>query len=231
MFKRLAIVIPLALLGAVLVAQGSGTPSTLRVLTDANNYLVTSSAAVTPPLTSTVFANARLTVDANGYLVITDGSGAGFAPAGTNGTGTVTPLGTNQALTFTGTPSSVVVNHLHTLATGTGSTGNFSQVVGTVDTSSGGTGATPTQTALGTLSSNPTVGGASSYTPAGTINTPTFTGSSSVTSAETFTGSALGTHQHAVTATGTNGTSAVTGTLNSFDNRSAWMKVIFCVKD
>jgi hypothetical protein len=63
------------------------------------------------------------------------------------------------------------VNHLHTLATGTTATGNFSQVIGTVDTSSGGTGATPTQTALGTLSGNPTVGGAANYTPAGT-NTP-----------------------------------------------------------
>ena len=52
-----------------------------------------------------------------------------------------------------------VLNHLHTLATGTGSTGNFAQVIGTVDTSSGGTGGTPTQTALGTLSGNPTANG------------------------------------------------------------------------
>lgn len=42
--------------------------------------------------------------------------------------------------------------HTHTLATGTGTTGNFAQVVGTVDASSGGTGGTPTQTALGTIS-------------------------------------------------------------------------------
>lgn len=46
--------------------------------------------------------------------------------------------------------------HTHALATGTGSTGNFSQVIGTVDTSSGGTGGTPTQTALGTLSGSTT---------------------------------------------------------------------------
>jgi hypothetical protein len=59
-----------------------------------------------------------------------------------------------------------VPNHLHTLATGTGATGNFSQVIGTVDTSSGGTGGTPTQTALGTLSGNP-VGGVASGTTAG----------------------------------------------------------------
>ena len=57
-----------------------------------------------------------------------------------------------------------VLNHLHTLATGTGTTGNFSQVIGTVDTSSGGNGATPTQTALGTLSGNPTANGVAAQT-------------------------------------------------------------------
>lgn len=102
-----------------------------------------------------------------------------------------------------------VPNHLHTLATGTGSTGNFAQVIGTVDTSSGGTGATPTQTALGTRSGNPVGGVAtgttagpsavlshnvtqpsahtmsgnseavSGGTPAGTVSQPTFTGTPS----------------------------------------------------
>lgn len=74
-----------------------------------------------------------------------------------------------------------VPNHVHPLATGTTATGNFSQVIGTVDTSSGGTGATPTQTALGTLSGNP-VGGVASGTTAGpsaalTHTAPVFTGS------------------------------------------------------
>lgn len=46
--------------------------------------------------------------------------------------------------------------HDHTLATGTGTTGNFAQVIGTVDTSSGGNGGTPTQTALGTRSGSTT---------------------------------------------------------------------------
>ena len=135
-----------------------------------------------------------------------------------------TPAGTNSALTFTGTASTTVVNHLHTLATGTTSTGNFSQVLGTVDTSSGGTGGTPTQTALGTLSGNPTAGGAANYTPAGTINTPT------------FTGSAMGNHDHTIsgsseavgagTPAGTINTPTFTGT--QFDNRSAFIRVIIC---
>lgn len=57
-------------------------------------------------------------------------------------------------------------------------------------------------------------------------------------SAQTFTGSALGTHSHTLTATGTvawpagvptNSTPAFTGT--QFDNRSAFLRVIPCVKD
>lgn len=46
--------------------------------------------------------------------------------------------------------------HTHVLATGSGASGNFAQVIGTVDTTSGGTGGTPTQTALGTISGSTT---------------------------------------------------------------------------
>lgn len=128
-----------------------------------------------------------------------------------------TPAGTNSSLIFTGIPSTEIVNHLHTLATGTTATGNFSQVIGAVDTSSGGVGATPTQTALGTRSGNPVAGGVASYTPTGTINTPA------------FTGNILGTHGHTTTATGSINTPAFTGT--QFDNRSAFIRVIVCLVD
>lgn len=57
-----------------------------------------------------------------------------------------------------------------------------------------------------------------------------FTGTAGTVPAETFTGSAMATHTHTLTATGTNSTSAVTGTLNSLDNRSAFVRVIFCTK-
>jgi hypothetical protein len=83
---------------------------------------------------------------------------------------------------------SQVVNHLHTLATGTGATGNFAQVIGTVDNSSGGTGGTPTQTALGTLSGNP-VGGVASGT----------TGNESATLTHGNTGNNTTTLSHSVT--------------------------------
>ena len=179
---------------------GSWTVGTSSVIfyvcaSDGNTWLT-----VNPPIPSgTITLN--LTSCPTGWTEVTELNGkmalgtlaANGNVGTTGGADNITPAGTNSALTFTGTLSTTVVNHLHTLATGTGSTGNFSQVVGTVDTSSGGNGANPTQTALGTLSGNPTSGGVASYTPAGTINTPTFTGT-------------------------------------QFDNRSAFVRVIFCRK-
>ncbi len=159
------------------------------------------------------------TVAANSDVGTAGGADA-ITPQGTVSQPTLTmnsytPAGTNSwpagVPTFTGIAATTVVNHLHTLATGTGSTGNFSQVIGTVDTSSGGTGATPTQTALGTLSGNPTVGGAASYTPKGTVAWPA--------GVPSLTGTAA-------TLTGTVSQPTFTGT--QFDNRPAFTKVIFC---
>lgn len=67
--------------GVLIQAQGSGTPSTLRVNVDALGYLVVSSAAQTNPITQVVFQNARLNTDASGNLLVTGGGSAGFAPA------------------------------------------------------------------------------------------------------------------------------------------------------
>jgi len=114
----------------------------------------------------------------------TTGGNDNITPAGTNGSSTA------AAQVFTGTPSSVVVNHVHLETAPTGQTGGQDSF--TRDASTTGS----SNTALSTA--NPT-GGSASYTPAGT------NGSSAVT-AQTFTGT-------------------------SFDNRSAWMKVIFCSKD
>ena len=50
-------------------------------------------------------------------------------------------------------------------------------------------------------------------------------------SAPVFTGSALAGHSHTVTPLGSNSTSAVTGTLNSFVPQFSGVKVIFCSKD
>jgi hypothetical protein len=186
--------------------------------------------SITPTVNSLTAAAQAFT----GSSADTNAVSAG-TPSGTNGTGTVTATGTINTPTlswpagvptFSGTPFTSVINHTHTVTSvGSSATGSTTNLTGASDTSS------TTATAA-----NP-AGGVSSITPAGTVawpvgvptsNTLTFTGSSAVTSAQTFTGSALGTHQHTLTATGTNGTSSVTGTLDSFDNRSAYMKVIFC---
>ena len=116
-----------------------------------------------------------------------------------------TPAGTVDAPTFTGTPSSVIVNHVHVQNEISGSTGNFSG--SPIDTSAGGTGGTPNQAASSISTANPTGGGAS-YTPAGTNSAPD------------FTGSALATHQHdAITAgtpAGTNTPGAATSVVQPY---------------
>ena len=97
-----------------------------------------------------------------------------------------------------------------------------------------GTNSTAAFTPAGTVAwpaGVPTHAAATFSGSAGTVPAPTFSGSLGTIPAETFTGSALGTHTHTVTAAGTNGASAVTGTLNSFDNRPAFVKVIFCQKN
>ena len=83
--KGLRLFVSLLLFSTITYAQGSGTPSTLRVLTDANGYLAIVGGAQTSPLSQpTVFSNTRLKTDASGYLlvVITGGTITGpiFAP-------------------------------------------------------------------------------------------------------------------------------------------------------
>lgn len=174
------------------------------------------------------------TTTANGNLGTTGGSDT-ITPAGTNAALTFTgtawsapavswpagvPTHTGTTASFTGNASSCVVNHNHNLATGTGTTGNFSQVIGTVDTSSGGTGGTPTQTALGTLSGNPTANGAATCTPAGSV---------SITAQGTIAWPAGVPTIASYTPAGTINTPTFTGT--QFDNRSAFTRGIFCQKN
>jgi hypothetical protein len=76
-----SIVVLLTATFIILNAQGSGTPSTLRVRTDATGALMTASAVQALPLSQpTQFTNIRLRTDASGNLVIVSAGGAG-APA------------------------------------------------------------------------------------------------------------------------------------------------------
>jgi hypothetical protein len=118
----------------------------------------------------------------------------------TGGTDTITPAGTNQALTFTG--------------------------------SSANTSAVTAGTPAGTNAASATTGNCAATNLAigtGATTACKATAPNLTVSAQTFTGSALGTHLHAVTATGTINTPTFTGTPG--DNRSAYIKVIFCKKD
>lgn len=163
---------------------------------------------------------------------------SGGTPAGTNGTGTVTPLGTVAwpvgVPTFSG---SALATHAHELPWQIPSTTTIRQIA----VATFGTGTSRAATAVSAAGTGNTTSAAvalsqaiSAGTPAGTVawpaGVPTLAGSSSVTSAEVFTGSALGTHTHTVTPTGTNGTSAVTGTLNSISTVPSYVNVIFCSK-
>jgi len=77
--KRLLTAFLIALIPSLVLAQGSGTPANLRVLTDANGYLAVVGGAQTAPTTTSTFSNTRLQTDANGYLyvVITGGTVTG----------------------------------------------------------------------------------------------------------------------------------------------------------
>lgn len=122
--------------------------------------------------------------------------------AGTNGTVSITPLGTNAAITA-GTPAGTI----SALTTGADSstTGGVAKAIAQTPTFTGSILAT---------------------------HTHTFTGSSTTVGAETFTGSSVTSGATSGgTPAGTNTSSSVTGTLNSFDNRPAYTNVIFCSKN
>lgn len=193
-------------------------------------------------------SNSAPALTMNAYTPAGTNATSTVTPLGSNSTSTVTPLGSNGAPAFTGTSSTVVVNHVHVQSVNSASTGP--------NTGYGYDASTNTSVASGYSTANPT-GGAASYTPAGTVAAPAFAGSSSTVAAQTFTGAAstvsaqpftgtpatltgsvaapsftgseLAAHQHTTTATGTVAAPAFTGT--QFDNRGAFVKVIFCRKD
>lgn len=129
--------------------------------------------------------------------------------SGTFGTGTSRAATAQQTTTANTTSAAVALSQAVTGGT----------PAGTVNITSQGTIAWPAGV--------PTLSGSSS-----TVGAQTFTGTQGTIPAQTFTGNALGTHLHALTATGTNGSSAVTGTvtLNAFDNKPSYLNVIFCTK-
>jgi len=174
--------------------------------------------------------------------------------AGTNGSVSITPLGTNAASATSGNCAAT------NIAAGTGSTTACKATAPNLTVSAQTfTGSSTTVGAQTFTGSSVTSGAGSAHThtlswPAGvptiaagsftqpTISwpagVPAFSGSSSTVAAQVFTGSALSTHTHTVsgsseavsagTPAGTVAAPVFSGT--QFDNRSAYVKVIFCRK-
>jgi len=151
-----------------------------------------------------------------------------------------TPAGTIAAPIFTG---SALATHQHELPIQFSTTDTQIRILNSAVFGAGSSRAAAVQW---TRSNNATVAPVmldqpiSAGTPAGTISAPVFTGSPLAThshaltpagavSAPLFTGSALAPHTHTLTATGTNSVPTLTG--NSFENRSAFTRVIFCSKN
>ena len=155
-----------------------------------------------------------------------------LTPTGTNATVAVATTSGSKAGSSTGAFTAIAG-----AAAGSSFTVGAETFTGALDTSSAVSGGTPAGT-IAWPAGVPT-NATGSFTPAGTNGTAAFTPAGTIgwpagvpaNSAPSFSGNALAGHVHAVTATGTNSTSAVTGTLNSFDNRPAFVKAIFCQKN
>jgi hypothetical protein len=167
------------------------------------------------------------TLTANGDAGGTGGNdnitpaGTNSAPAFTGSSGTVSaqtiswPAGVPA---FTGTPFSSVINHTHTVTTtwnvqgGTTAATTGTHVM--TSTATGGSARAPTTgDVVSATTANPG-GGVASITPAGTVAWPAGVPTNGTVS---------------FTPAGTVAAPAFTGT--QFDNRSAFVKVIFCKKD
>lgn len=170
-----------------------------------------------------------------------------------NVTGTVTPAGTISwpagVPTFAGTPFSSVINHTHTVmitdpghthvqtvnSATTGPNSGYGVDTSTNNGVNSGYSTASATTGITASTANP-AGGVSSITPAGTVawpaGVPTFAGTSNQALSMTNNAvtSGVGSAHHHGAGTLANASSAVSGTvtINSFDNRSAYVKWIAC---
>ena len=134
-----------------------------------------------------------------------------------------TPAGTVSQPSFTGTPFTAVINHTHAVTvtdpghthvermvnSGTAGTVGVQGASTASNANASNSASASATTGITATTANP-AGGVSSITPAGTVSQPAFTGTP-------------------VTPAGTVSQPSFTGT--AFDNRPAFVKVIFCRKD
>lgn len=150
----------------------------------------------------------------------------------TGGADNITPVGTNTAPAFSGTMGSTA-----SISAGTpGGTVAAPVFTGNAATLTGGVSAPIFSGSAAGLVANTALGGdnavAHPYTPSGTNSAPTLTMDSYTPAgsngAPAFTGAGMTAHLHSFTATGAVAAPAFTGT--SFDNRSGFVRVIYCRK-
>jgi hypothetical protein len=108
--RKFTLIAGLISLSITLFAQGSGTPSTLRVKTDANGYLVTVAAAQTNPISQGTFSSRILKTDANGNLLTVNTGGpisgvTSFAASTCAGPSIAETGALTTGFAFTATPS------------------------------------------------------------------------------------------------------------------------------
>lgn len=144
----------------------------------------------------------------------------------TGGADNITPAGTNTAPAFSGTMGNTASISAGTPAGTVAAptfTGNAATLTGTIGSIAATT--TPSEVTLSAAGQN-TADQAHTH-PAPTLTMDSYT-PSGTNGAPAFTGSGLAVHLHAFTATGTVAAPAFSGT--SFDNRSAFVRVIYCRK-
>ena len=127
MRKFINSIIIIAVLTSAVLYAASGTPSTLVVRTDANNYLLVTSVTQTNPVTQGVFSSRTLRTDSSGSLqVILTGTVTPTYPMSIPASTCAAPsLGESGAVTtgiaFTATPSILMCVAAATIETITGS--------------------------------------------------------------------------------------------------------------
>jgi hypothetical protein len=162
---------------------------------------------------------------------------SGGTPAGTNSIpalvmNSYTPAGVSAIPLFTGLPLSIHAHELPMQLVSATATRFLAAAIFGTGTSRASL-STVTTTANATAAAVALSQAVSAGTPVGTVSAPLFTGTPAIltgtVSAPLFTGASLAGHVHSLTPVGTVNVQGFTGV--QFDNRSAFVRVIFCSKN
>jgi len=226
--------------GIILIASGS-CPLGYAEVTGLNGFMPRGTVASNSDVGSTAGSDTITPTATSTSLTFTGTAGTVPAQVFTGTSGTVPAQtftgssGTIPAQTFTGTAFSSVINHTHVVVVtdpghthNIGSANDISSTTGSGNVFAGNTNSVVSAsntTGVSATTNNPS-GGVSTITPAGTNETVSFT-PAGTNATVAFT--PAGTNSTAAfTPAGTIGTPVIT--VASFNNRPAYMNIIFCSK-